>query len=364
MRTSDVTLERVRARIADVAVVPVLWTAGAVALAAGYSSGAVGEGSAAVPFAERLVHFLPFYWVWAALTPAIVALSRRVSRSGAAWPVATAWHAAAAIACAAFHVVCYVPLSLTVSGGWGTAPLGWHVWTTLLRHLPGNLLTYACVVLIWIGADYRRRMRDELTRARLDALRAQLHPHFLFNSLQVASSLVRDDPDAAEDLLEQLGDFLRAVLRRDSRELVPLSEELDLLEHYLAIMRLRFRDRLSVALHVDESVREARVPVLLLQPLVENALRHGIGRRPRGGHLDVVAERRGNRLLLRVEDDGPGLADVASITDHVGIGLANTAARLRHHFGDEQSVRLSKSRSGGFLVEVETPLQLEPSRSA
>ena len=346
-----------RIRIVDALVVLLLWTTAAVALAAGYS---VGDELAPVSFTERLAHFLPFYWVWAALTPLIVAVCRIAARPGRRWHSAVVVHAVAAITICTVQVIGYVPISLTAGHQWGTAPFASHLTSTWLRHLPGNVLTYGCVVLLWTGAEYRRRMRDALTQARLDALRTQLQPHFLFNSLQVATSLVRSDPAAAESMLEQLGDFLRLVLRRGERELVPLREELELLEHYLAIMRLRFQDRLQVAVSADPSLLDAAVPLLMLQPLVENALQHGVGRRARGGRVEIVVQRTGERLLFRVEDDGPGTAAQSKPNEPTeGIGLANTRARLRHLFDGNHAVRLDHVESGGLRVELEIPLLLD-----
>jgi two-component system, LytTR family, sensor kinase len=344
-----------RSWIADPVLVLLLWTTVAVALAAGYS---VGGDAGPVPFGERLAHFLPFYLIWAALTPLIVAACRAAARPARPWYTALAIHVFAAAAICVAQVVCYVPISLAVGQQWGSMPLAWHMSSALYRHLPGDLLTYGSVALLWTGADYRRRMLGALTQARLDALRAQLQPHFLFNSLQVATSLVRADPAAAEMMLERLGDFLRLVLRGDDRDLVPLRDELELLDHYLAIMRLRFQDRLEVAVSADASVLEAAVPRLLLQPLVENALQHGVGRRARGGRVGIVAARRGERLLIRVEDDGPGLAAQSGRDepDADGVGLANTRARLRHLFCDDHTIHLTNTHSGGLCIEIQTPL--------
>src|SRR5215204_5104154 len=171
-----------RSWIADAGIVLLLWTTVAVALAAGYS---VGAESAPVPFGERLAHFLPFYWVWAMLTPLVIAACRLAAPPARPWYAALAVHVSAAATICVAQVVCYVPISLTVGQQWGSMPLAWHMSSALHRHLPGNLLTYGCVALLWTGADYRRRMLGALTQARLDALRAQLQPHFLFNSLQV-----------------------------------------------------------------------------------------------------------------------------------------------------------------------------------
>lgn len=341
-------------RVADAGLVLLGWTAFAVALSAGYTVQRL-EGWP-VPFAERLSHFLPYYWIWAALTPVVVAIARRVRARFGSRPLAWTIHAIAAVLIAIVQVVVYVPISLTVGSNWGTASFAAHLTGTLTRHLLGNALTYGLVVMTWFALEYRRRMQEALAHARLEALRMQLQPHFLFNSLEAASATMHHDVPAAEEMLERLAAFLRGMLRRDDRHLVPLREELELLDHYLAVMRGRFGPRLTVSVRVEEGLAEAMVPVLILQPLVENALRHGLARRAGPGRVDVSVEGRNGKLTIRVTDDGPGLTDQPGQPVTERIGLSNTRARLEQLFGRAFTVRLTPDPAGGTRAELEFPL--------
>jgi two-component system LytT family sensor kinase len=198
------------------------------------------------------------------------------------------------------------------------------------------------------------RLTAQLAEARLGALRMQLNPHFLFNSLNAITVLVRDQNTAAASrMLELLSDVLRLVLRADGSNETPLATELDFLERYLAIEQVRFSDRLGPRLDVDAPLRRAAVPHFILQPLVENALRHGIARRADAGLLEVTAKRDGDTLVLTVRDDGPGLASAGpSVT---GVGLANTRARLAALYGGRASLEIANAAGGGVLVTIRLP---------
>ena len=196
------------------------------------------------------------------------------------------------------------------------------------------------------------RIRGQLAESRLEALTAQLQPHFLFNTLQGISTLIARDPVAADKMLTDLSDLLREVLRRGERREVELAEELRVLESYLEISRARFGKRLSIAVDADDAVRRALVPFFILQPLVENALHHGISSHAGPGLIEIVARHEGDRLMLTVTDDGPGT--VAPDAQR-GIGLANTAARLRALYGDDHSLELGRPTDGGFRVSVKLP---------
>lgn len=195
------------------------------------------------------------------------------------------------------------------------------------------------------------RLERELTRAQLKALRAHLQPHFLFNTLNTVVSLVRRDPAGAEEMIGDLGDLLRASLAHEHTHEVTLREELALLEPYLRIHQVRFGERLRVDLRVDPAVLDARVPPMLLQPLVENAIRHGVGACPRAGWVQVVAERVDGGLRLRVADDGPGFAAAW----REGVGLGSTRARLHHQYGGAARLDTPEAPGGGAVVEVVLP---------
>jgi LytS/YehU family sensor histidine kinase len=198
------------------------------------------------------------------------------------------------------------------------------------------------------------RLTAQLAEARLGALRMQLNPHFLFNSLNAITVLVRDQNTAAASrMLELLSDVLRLALRADGSHETPLSTELDFLERYLAIEQVRFSDRLRPRIQVDAAIRRAAVPQLILQPLVENALRHGIARRADAGLLEVTARRDGDTLVLTVRDDGPGLEPAGQPA--AGVGLANTRARLAALYGDRATLEIANAAGGGVLVTIRLP---------
>jgi LytS/YehU family sensor histidine kinase len=206
-----------------------------------------------------------------------------------------------------------------------------------------------------------QRLRAELADSRLAAVTAQLQPHFLFNTLQSISTLIHRDPVAADAMLVKLSDLLRDVLRRSQSGLVPLDEELRMTETYLDLARIRFGDRLRVELDIDPSARGALVPVLLLQPLIENALTHGVGRNAAGGSVGVIARRTIDTLSLTVWDDGAGL-DRAAPQENTGLG--NTRERLRHAFGDDHVMTLGPRTAGGVEVAIRVPLRLSSVQSA
>ena len=199
------------------------------------------------------------------------------------------------------------------------------------------------------------RIRSQLAESRFGALTAQLQPHFLFNTLQGISTLIMRDPVAADRMLASLSDLLREVLRRGDKREVELGEELRVLEPYLDISRIRFGDRLTVTVNVDDETRCALVPFFVLQPLVENALHHGISSHAGAGRIEIEAREFGGRLLLTVTDDGPGTAlpDAGR-----GIGLANTRARLQELYGSEHSLELRRPTEGGFRVSVAIPYRV------
>jgi two-component system LytT family sensor kinase len=253
----------------------------------------------------------------------------------------------------------------------GMALLGWAAPSSpvrVLAILPSVLTVFLGVVGTGhaLRAVLRRReqeaqedrLRAQIADARLAALREQLHPHFLFNTLQTVSTLLRRDPDAAEAVLGRLSELLRRTLAREAAHEVPLAEELHFLALYVAIQQTRFGDRLAVRTEVDPRARGALVPHLVLQPLVENAIRHGAELRG-GGRVEVSAHLRDGRLVLRVADDGPGLPERWSARPG-GVGLANTRARLQALYGDRCRLLLERPAEGGLTVTVALPFRSAP----
>lgn len=198
------------------------------------------------------------------------------------------------------------------------------------------------------------RLAAQLSEARLGALRMQLNPHFLFNSLNAITVLLRDaNTSAASKMLELLSDVLRQVLRTDETHETALTGELDFLERYLAIEQIRFSDRLRPLIEIDPTVARAAVPRFLLQPLVENALRHGVSQRRDAGLVEVTAHREGEQLVLTVRDDGPGLP--AAMNPAAGVGLSNTRARLSALYGGNAGLELKNAEGGGAIATVRLP---------
>lgn len=204
--------------------------------------------------------------------------------------------------------------------------------------------------------ESREWFRGALAEARLHALQAQLRPHFLSNTLNSVLALIGKDPPRARRMVERLGDLLRASLETDPARVVTLERELAILELYLGIERTRFRERLRVSIEVDPAVRSADVPGFLLQPLVENAIKHGIQGKADRGVIRVRAFARSGNLAIRIEDNGPGIPAVGVPARPGGIGLKNTRQRLETLYPGRHVFGLGNSPSGGCRVEIEIPL--------
>jgi LytS/YehU family sensor histidine kinase len=188
----------------------------------------------------------------------------------------------------------------------------------------------------------------------------QLQPHFLFNTLNAIMTLVRQQKgEQAEEMLARLSDLLRCVLEDVEAQEVPLRRELEYLQLYLHIEQARFQDRLKVEISADPTILDAALPQMGLQPIVENAIRHGIGRSSAASMIRIGASRVNGKLELRVQDDGPGFPVVNSTQDR-GIGLANTMARLRQLYGDEASLKIENGQQGGAVVTMTLPYHVAP----
>jgi signal transduction histidine kinase len=199
----------------------------------------------------------------------------------------------------------------------------------------------------------RERLRAQVAEQRLVALTGQLQPHFLFNTLQNISTLIHRDAEAADEMLAKLSDLLRELLRHRDQLVVTLRDELRCVRTYLEIAKLRFAERLAFEINAPPETLDAAVPLFILQPLVENALSHGIGGRARGGRITVTVSRDNGRLRMDVADDGVGLPSGSIVRD--GIGLSNTRERLRASFGDDQHFALASGPDGGTVARIEIP---------
>ena len=245
----------------------------------------------------------------------------------------------------------------------------------LLLAVAGGVATYATswverlVIESATESAARQRVATRLVQSQLDTLRLQLSPHFLFNALNSAMALIAADSRGAERMLAAISEFLRMVLHSSSEPEVTIERELSLLQKYLDIQRVRFGDKLKVNFEVNDSLRSAVVPSLLLQPLVENSIRHGISHRASGGTISVCVRAEGNNLHIDVVDDGagPSVRRSRERPQGSGLGLSNTATRLNHLYGDRHTFETGPGSTGGFAVHISLPIKFSertPSREA
>jgi hypothetical protein len=309
---------------------------------------------------------------WVPLTPAIIWLARRYSLVGTGWKQSVMVHLPAFLIFSTLHSAAATAITLSVKpfDNMGTSPTAF--WPRFLSRLQGSfgsdLLVYGVVVGICYAIDYYRKYREreflatqleaQLAQAQLDSLRMQLHPHFLFNTLNGIVGLVRDNKNqAAVNMLVGLSDLLRHALEHSNQPEIELREELNFIRLYLNIQQMRFSDRLQIDLEIDPEVTKAQVPNLLLQPLVENAVRHGLGNSVASGRLGISADQENGFLRLKVTDNGTGLPDNWQLKSSNGIGLANTAARLQQLYAGNHRFDIRNRKGGGVEVLVVIPLR-------
>jgi len=306
---------------------------------------------------------------WCALTPLILWLAGRFPLERGKWLRSISLHLCASAFFSVFSLVVFVLARRALVGSAAGGPSLWRSFRFLLtaEFHTGLLIYWAIIGLDHALAYYRRyqerelkasQLETRLVEAQLEALRTQLHPHFLFNTLNSISVLMRKDVDAADRTLLQLSNLLRVALGRNVAHEIPLKQELEFLSHYLEIEQTRYRDRLSVRMQIDPAALEALVPQLIFQPLVENAIRHGIAERETGGVIEIRAERRNGRLALQVRDNGPGICAAAENLME-GVGLGNTRARLDHLYGQEGGFEWRNADEGGLIVTTTIPFHTE-----
>jgi signal transduction histidine kinase len=319
-------------------------------------------------FAPAVRGLAPDYVAYAVLSPVVVLLAGRVPvpvgrrRAGIAVHVALALLFSAACA----GTIAWLDPSVYPMPG-TLAPPGWATRAryAFVSRFSDDLLVYAAVLLATLAVSYYRahqarelraaELEARLSRAQLQALRSQIQPHFLFNTLHSISALMGTDPPGARRMIADLKELLSLALEHSEEQEVTLAGELAFVEKYVSIQRTRFRDRVAVEYRVDREVLDARVPRLVLQPLVENSIRHGLAPRTAPGCIEVRAARSGSWLVLAVSDDGEGLPDGGDRPAREGVGLGNTRARLRGLYGDAHSLEARGGRDGGFRVELRIP---------
>jgi two-component system, LytTR family, sensor kinase len=319
------------------------------------------------PVTWREAARFPFitYAIWTLFTPLILFVCERIRRRHWKPPLWIAAHATFAIVTLLLIAALWLPFAELSTDAGQPARYSWHTVSGLFwQSLAWNLWMYCVIVGIFYGLDYYFTARDarvraaqleaQLASAELEILKNQLQPHFLFNTLNLISSLIHTDQASADDMVGDLGALLRMSLESHASHEVSLAEEMKAIELYLNIQRLRFQDTLTIKMHIAPETLEARVPHLILQPIVENAFRHGISKRVGQGLLTIESTQHDGSLRILVSDNGPGANGSAAAP---GIGLNNTRSRLEKLYGNRASLDLDSS-SSGFIVALEFPFTI------
>src|SRR5215831_20975046 len=330
---------------------------------------ALPDLSAGTDWRHALLPSLTIWWSWGMVTPIILWADQQIPVSSKQLARRVLAHFPPSLLVASVYV--YVLGAVRAAFGiatWNSLPSIKLLFDSLRGLFLWNWLIYWLILGAWQASRYYdhyiaselrlERLEKNFSVARLNALRMQLDPHFLFNALNTISSQVERDPRLARRMIEHLGDLLRLSVEAKDRQEVPLAEEMAFLDHYLAIQRIRFGDHLRIETQIAPEVKYASVPCLFVQPLVENAIRHGISRRASGGTVIVSAHRVGNRLDIRVLDDGVGLPAGWTLENSGGVGLSVTRQRLAGLYPDEEACfAVNRRASGGTEVEISLPLR-------
>ncbi|MGH9856226.1 MAG: sensor histidine kinase, partial [Acidobacteriota bacterium] len=314
-------------------------------------------------------HLLDYsgWYIWALITPVVLKISSKYPLQRREW-----WK------CGAIHFVAFVASWVVATLAmdavrWGSNLGSYNYFASLpvsfaRSPITLDVLCYSAIVAVESALRYRRRyeagtvrtlrLAAQLSRAKLDALKMQLHPHFLFNSLNSLSELMQEDPGAAEVMIRNLEMFLRLTVHQNHLQEIPFGKEMEFLQCYLAIENVRYQDRLNVTMDIEPQAMDVPVPNLLLQPIVENAIRHGIAPRSTPGHIDIQAKRDNGVLALQVRDNGPGMSKsmMKSASFRSGLGLSNTRERLTQLYGNRHRFELVNAPEGGLIVSVEIPV--------
>lgn len=320
------------------------------------------------PFHLLLALNVTYWYAWAALVPGILWMAGRYRFGRHTWRRAAAMHGAGVLLATLTHAVLTISARVLIMRALAGRDVAW--WPAFhelfFLQFDWEMMTYWAVVGLSHAMDFHRESQERaltaahlqarLAEAQLQALQRQLHPHFLFNTLNTISALMHRDTLAADAMLARLSDLLRLTLDRVGVQQVPLKEELDFVEKYLDIERTRYGDRLHVRFDVEPEALDAPVPSLLLQPLVENAVRHGIAPKVGGGRVEIIAARDGDEALrLVVRDNGFGLPTGALEAFNTGVGLSNTRSRLEHFYGSRHRFEFERPPGGGLAVTIVIP---------
>ena len=313
------------------------------------------------------------WYAFAVLALPVIWLANRIPLERGDWRRRITIHAVASILFSVVWMVLRAVLAAAVELTPERTPLGfWTAFTyALVATFFFNVLIYWMVVSVAHTIRFYRRDRERelrtaeletrLAQARLQALQMQLNPHFLFNTLHAISSLMHKDVNAADRMLIRLGDLLRYALESTDEQEVPLRRELDFLDRYIEIEQTRFGDRLTITREIEPETLDAVLPNLLLQPIIENAIQHGIEPHARRGRIVLKSAREGNAMRLEIRDNGDGLPGGANPQE--GVGISNSRARLQQLYGDRGQFQLANAPEGGLVVSIIVPWRTEQKRT-
>ena len=323
-------------------------------------------------------HYALICYVWAFLTIGVVAATRYVGLDRRRWPSSLVIYLALGLFFSACHILCANLVMQIIRAFTGDAP---HRASWTVGHIVGlfqsNLMFFAVICSVALAVGYLRkfqerelrttRLESQLVQAQLNALRSQLQPHFLFNTLNAIAALIRDNPETAERMIARLSDLLRTTLAQVDRETVPLASELEFANQYLEIEQMRFGPRMVVNTSVANGLESALVPPLILQPLVENAVQHGVAGTSEECLIDVSVHRERDELVIEVVDNGPGILE-RPVHRGEGVGLSNIRNRLQHLYASQYELDAGNGDPSGFRVQLRMPLRFgssdEPSGNA
>ena len=348
------------------------WTLVSIIFAAISYAAAIGENNKEFGFVAALRLNLVQFYLWAILAPLLFKFSRRFPIEFRPLNLR--------------NLLLYFPAVISFAGIHQTIHLAvlWSITPRWRQQFPALINCYrsyfafgfyidliiASLIVVAVHAilyyqNFRASelaqssLKTQLAQAQLRALKMQLHPHFLFNTLHSISSLVLEDPQKANSMIARLGDFLRLTLENSNQQLVSLKEEAEFVRCYLEIEQVRFGDRLTVAFELEPQTLSAQVPHLILQPVVENAIQHAIAPRATRGHIKIAAKRLNSSLRLEVRDNGPGITSNSDLPGTERVGLSNVRARLNQIYGSDFRFELMNAGGEGLTVVMETPFQLE-----
>jgi len=349
------------------------WTLVSIIFAGISYAAAIGENNKEFGFISALRLNLVQFYVWAILSPLVFRFSRRFPIELRPLNVRNLLlYFPALISFAGIHQVIHLAVLWSITPRWRQkypalidcyrAYFAFGFYIDLIIALLIVIAVHALLYYQSFRASElaQSSLKTQLAQAQLKALKMQLHPHFLFNTLHSISSLVLEDPPKANSMIARLGDFLRLTVDNSDQQLVTLKEETEFLRCYLDIEQVRFGDRLTVTFELEPQTLSAQVPHLILQPMVENAIQHAIAPRSTRGHINIEAKRLNSLLRVAISDNGPGISSNANLPWKQGVGLTNVRTRLQQIYGPDFRFELMNTNDGGLTAVMEIPFEREP----